>query len=138
MEILWEMVTAYIVKQSFDPSAHGEVVAIRAACKALNTWNLSGCQLYTSCEPCAMCSSVVWLCNFDKVYYANSIQDAEKLRWFSYNEMFQDVASHVEKRSIPAKRLCADEACQVMMSWEEEMGDKIDHRLGIAVTDEFS
>ena len=126
-----------LVKQMFDPSAHGEIVAIRAACKAMNTWILSGCQLYTSYEPCAMCISVIWLCNFDKIYYANSLQDAEKLCGFSFNELFMDVASHVEKRSIPAERLCADEAFQVMASWREEFGDKIDPRLGIVVSDEF-
>ena len=119
-----------IVVGSRDPSAHGEVVAIRNACKALNTWDLSGCELYTSCEPCAMCTSLIWLCQFDKMYYANSLQDT--LKYCSMEEMFQDVGSHVEKRSIPAERLCADEACQVIRSWGEQMGQKIDPRRGVA------
>ena len=125
-----------LVEQSFDPSAHGEVVAIREACKALNTWDLTGCELYTSCEPCAMCTSVIWLCNFSKIYYANSLQDADKYHASSSDEMFRDVASHVEKRSIPAERLCADEALEVITWWREEMGSKVDLRLGVAVVDQ--
>ena len=63
---------------SHDPTAHGEVVAIRNACTKLKTWNLSGCELYTSCEPCAMCTSVIWLARIDKVYYANKLADTVK------------------------------------------------------------
>ena len=59
-----------IVVRSRDPSAHGEVVAIRDACKNLGTEDLSGCEMYASCEPCAMCTSAIWFSRFDMVYYA--------------------------------------------------------------------
>ena len=82
---------------SHDSTAHGEVVAIREACKNLKTWNLSGCELYTSCEPCAMCTSVIWLAKIDKVYYANKLADT--LEYFDRRQQFADVSAPVEKRS---------------------------------------
>ena len=121
-----------MVKQTSDPSAHAEVVAIREACKALDTWELKGCELYTSCEPCAMCTCVIWLCEFDKVYYGNTVPDAVRYRG-TYDELYKDVASHVEKRSIPAERMCAEEARIVIKTWGEEMGKLIDPRRGIAL-----
>ena len=121
-----------VVKPSHDPSAHGEVVAIRNACKALNTWDLAGCELYTSCEPCPLCTCVIWLCRFDKIYYANCLQDTIKWCGSSMKELFQDVGSHIEKRSIPAERLCVEEACDVITSWGEQMGKQVDPRLGVA------
>ena len=102
------------VVRSCDPSAHGEVVAIRDACKKLSTTNLTGCELYTSCEPCAMCTSLTWLCRFDKMYYANCLQDT--MKYCSMEGMFIDVGTPVEQRSIPAERLCAEEAYQVFAS----------------------
>lgn len=123
------------VKPLQDPTAHGEVVAIRNACKALDVWDLDGCELYTSCEPCPMCVCVIWLCRFSKIYYANCLQDIVPWRG-SLKELFQDVGSHVEKRSIPAERLHAEEAREVIKRWGEEMGDKIDPRLGVATIHE--
>ncbi len=120
-----------VVVETREPSAHGEVVAIRNACRKLNTWDLAGCELYTSCEPCAMCTSLIWLCRFDKMYYANCLQDT--LKYCSMEEMFQDVGSPVEKRSTPAERLCAEEACQVITEWGERIRESIDPRLGVAV-----
>ena len=124
-----------LVEQSCDPSAHGEVVAIRDACKKLDTWDLSGCELYTSCSPCAMCTAVIWLCRFDKIYYGNSLEDSNKYRGSSHDEMFGDVAKHVEKRSIPATRMSSEEARQVITEWGEMMSSRIDQRLGVAVSD---
>ena len=119
------------VKSSQDPTAHGEVVAIRNTCQALDVWDLAGCELYTSCEPCPMCTCVIWLCRFSKIYYANRLEDIVPWRG-SLKEVFEDVGSHIEKRSIPAERLCADEAREVIMRWGEQMGDKVDPRLGVA------
>ena len=61
-----------------DPTAHGEIVAIRNACKELNTFNLSGCELFSSCEPCPMCLSAIYWSHIDLVYYANNREDAKK------------------------------------------------------------
>ena len=60
------------VTQNNDPTAHAEIVAIRNACKKLNTFDLSGCELYTSCEPCPMCLSAIYWSHIDLVYYGNS------------------------------------------------------------------
>ena len=67
------------VTSSNDPTAHGEIVAIREACKKLNTFDLSGCDIYTSCEPCPMCLSAIYWSRIDKIYYANTREDAEKI-----------------------------------------------------------
>ena len=106
------------VTLSHDPTAHGEVVAIREACKNLKTWNLAGCELYTSCEPCAMCASVIWLAKIDKVYYGNSLADTRKD--FDRIQQFADVSSPVEKRSTPYQQLCGNEAFEVIKKWAEE------------------
>ena len=105
------------VTLSHDPTAHGEVVAIREACKNLKTWNLSGCELYTSCEPCAMCTSVIWLAKIDKVYYANKLADT--LEYFDRRQQFSDVSAPVEKRSTPYQQLCGSEAFEVIKKWAE-------------------
>src|SRR5882724_10201313 len=62
-----------------DPTAHAEVVAIREACKFLKSFQLDGCEIYTSCEPCPMCMSAIYWARPDKVYYANSKSDAAKI-----------------------------------------------------------
>ena len=64
---------------SNDPTAHGEVVAIREACKNLKTFDLSGCEIYTSCEPCPMCLSAIYWSRLDKIYYANTREDAKNI-----------------------------------------------------------
>ena len=62
-----------------DPTAHGEVVAIRQACKTLNNFNLSACELYSTCEPCPMCLSAIYWSRINKIYYANTREDARKI-----------------------------------------------------------
>jgi len=106
------------VTLSHDPTAHGEVVVIREACKNLKMWNLSGCELYTSCEPCAMCTSVIWLAKIDKVYYATTVADTQQ--YFDKRQQFADVSAPVEKRSTPYQQLCGSEAFEVIKKWAEE------------------
>ena len=67
------------VTSSQDPTAHGEIVAIREACKKINNFSLSGFELYSSCEPCPMCLSAIYWARIDKVYFANTRQDAQKI-----------------------------------------------------------
>ena len=64
-----------------DPTSHGEIVAIRNACKKLNTFNLSDCSLYSSCEPCPMCMSAIYWSRIGNVYYANTRDDAKKINF---------------------------------------------------------
>ena len=64
------------VTSTNDPTAHGEIVAIREACKKLNNFSLNGCELYSTCEPCPMCLSAIYWARIDKIYYANTREDA--------------------------------------------------------------
>ena len=107
------------VTSSNDPTAHAEIVAIREACKKLNTFNLQGTQLYTSCEPCPMCLSAMYWAHIDKIFYGNSRNDAAKINFddkFIYDE-FKVKMSH---RKIPLVQLSSDHAIKAFNLWEEE------------------
>ena len=107
------------VTSNNDPTAHAEIVAIREACKQLNTFNLQGTQLYTSCEPCPMCLSAMYWAHIDKIFYGNSRNDAAKINFddkFIYDE-FKVKMSH---RKIPLVQLSSDYAIKAFKLWEEE------------------
>ena len=92
-----------------DPTAHGEVNAIRAAARALGTFDLSGCELYTSCEPCPMCLAAAYWARISAIYYGASAADAAKAGFddaFLYGEMRKDHSA----RAIPSQQLLGDEA----------------------------
>ena len=106
------------VTLSNDPTAHAEVVAIRQACKKINTFNLSGCDLYTSCEPCPMCLSAIYWSHIDLVYYGNSRENAAEIQFddkFIYDEMKKDI----NERKIPLKQILKDEAIKAFDLWAE-------------------
>src|ERR1017187_4086319 len=99
-----------------DPTAHGEVNAIRAACKALGTFTLAGCELYTSCEPCPMCLSASYWARLDAIYYGSSAADAARAGFddaFLYAEFRQDPSA----RSLPSKQLLVHEAWASFAAW---------------------
>ncbi len=105
-----------MVTATNDPTAHGEVTAIRAACKALGTFTLAGCELYTSCEPCPMCLAASHWARLDAVYYGCSAADAARAGFddaFLYEEFRKDPAA----RSLPAAQLLADEAWASFAAW---------------------
>ena len=83
-----------------DPTAHGEIVAIRNACKKLNTFNLQGTQLYTSCEPCPMCLSAIYWSHIDKIYYGNTRNDAARIG-FDDNFIYEEFSKNISARKIP-------------------------------------
>jgi tRNA(Arg) A34 adenosine deaminase TadA len=104
------------VTSTLDPTAHGEVNAIRAASRALGTFTLSGCELYTSCEPCPMCLAAAYWARVDAIYYGASAADAAKAGFddaFLYEEMRKDNA----EREIPAVQLLGDEAWASFAAW---------------------
>ena len=106
------------VTQNNDPTAHAEIVAIRNACKKLNTFDLSGCELYTSCEPCPMCLSAIYWSHIDLVYYGNSRENAADIQFddkFIYDEMKKDI----NERKIPLKQILKDEAIKAFNLWAE-------------------
>ena len=99
-----------------DPTAHGEVNAIRAAAKALGTFTLAGCQLYTSCEPCPMCLAAAYWARIDAIYYGASAADAARAGFddaFLYDELRKDKA----ERKLPATQLLGEEAWASFAAW---------------------
>jgi guanine deaminase len=111
------------VTSANDPTAHAEVSAIRAACQALNTFDLSGCEIYTSCEPCPMCLSAIYWARLDRIYYANSRQDAADIG-FDDAFLYEEIAKDIPDRQIPTIRLLEDEAILPFNEWREK-ADKI-------------
>jgi tRNA(Arg) A34 adenosine deaminase TadA len=105
----------HVVRDS-DPTAHGEVDAIRDACRKLGTWDLSGCEIYTTCEPCEMCLAAMFWAKLDRMYYANRLTDAEALG-FDLTPLHALVRTDLEKRALTAGRLCAQEARAVLDEW---------------------
>ena len=106
-----------------DPTAHGEIVAIREACSKLNTFNLSGCELYSSCEPCPMCLSAIYWSRIDKIFYANTRNDAKNIDFddsFIYSEMNKKIID----RKVQMIQMNRDEALKAFKIWDEKV-DKI-------------
>ncbi len=113
------------VTSSNDPTAHAEVVAIRDACKNLSSFQLDGCEIYTSCEPCPMCLGAIYWARPSKVYYANTRNQAADAGFddaFIYNEINVEPAS----RKIEMIHTPDDEALQIFKDWIAKT-DKIDY-----------
>ena len=111
------------VTSSNDPTAHAEVVAIREACKKLNTFNLTGCDLYTSCEPCPMCLSAIYWARIEKIYYANTRDDAQKID-FDDSLIYLELLKNVKKRKISMVQMMRDEALKAFELWDKKT-DKV-------------
>ena len=102
-----------------DPTAHGEIVAIRNACKELNTFNLSNCSLYSSCEPCPMCMSAIYWSRIGKVYYANTRDDAKKIE-FDDSFIYSEISKENKDRSILMEQILRDEALEAFEIWKNK------------------
>jgi len=111
------------VTMTNDPTAHAEVTAIREASKTLNTFDLSGCEIYTSCEPCPMCLSAIYWSRIDKIYYANTKADAKAIG-FDDSFIYEQLELPEEKRSIPMVKMLRDEAIEAFDVWRTKE-DKI-------------
>ena len=110
---------------SNDPTAHAEIIAIREACKKLNTFNLSGCDLYASCEPCPMCLSAIYWSHVDNIFYANTREDAKKIN-FDDSMIYSEFSKKIEDRKIPIKQMLRDEALKAFEIWNKKT-DKIEY-----------
>ena len=113
------------VVTSNDPTAHAEVVAIREACIALNDFQLNGCEIYTSCEPCPMCMAAIYWARPDKVYYANSKTDAAEIG-FDDDFIYQEIALPYTERKIPILRMMENEALEAFKEWTNK-NDKVNY-----------
>ena len=113
------------VTSSNDPTAHAEIVAIRDACQKLNTFNLSGSDLYSSCEPCPMCLSAIYWSHIDNIFYANTREDAKKIN-FDDSFIYSEFSKKIEDRKIPIKQMLRDEALKAFEIWDKKT-DKIEY-----------
>ena len=111
------------VTSTNDPTAHGEIVAIREACLKLNTFNLSGCELYSTCEPCPMCLSAIYWSHIDKIFYANTRDDAKNID-FDDSFIYSEINKKIEDRKIQMIQMHRDEALKAFKIWNEKI-DKI-------------
>ena len=111
------------VTSSKDPTAHGEIVAIREACKKINNFSLSGFELYSSCEPCPMCLSAIYWARIDKVYFANTRQDAQKID-FDDSLIYSEFQKNLDKRKIPMVQMMRSEALKAFELWDKKT-DKV-------------
>jgi tRNA(Arg) A34 adenosine deaminase TadA len=106
-----------------DPTAHAEVVAIREACKKLNTFQLTGCEIYTSCEPCPMCLGAIYWARPDKLYYANTKTDAAKIG-FDDNFIYTEINLPLAKRKIPTEQIGRELAIGAFNEWGNKKDKK--------------
>ena len=101
-----------------DPTAHAEVNCIRQATRKLKTFNLEGCEIYTSCEPCPMCLGAIYWAHLDRIYYGNDRKDAAKIG-FDDEFIYEEIDRKIEYRKKPMVMLLRDEALGAFRMWEE-------------------
>ena len=106
-----------------DPTAHGEIVAIRDACKKLNNFDLNGSELYSSCEPCPMCLSAIYWARINKIYYANTREDARKID-FDDSLIYSELQKNIKERKIPMIQIMRNEALKAFELLDKKM-DKV-------------
>ena len=111
------------VTSNNDPTAHGEIVAIREACKKLNNFSLNQCELYSTCEPCPMCLSAIYWARIKKIYYGNTREDARKID-FDDSLIYTELQKSIDKRKIPMIQIMGNEALKAFELWDKKK-DKI-------------
>jgi tRNA(Arg) A34 adenosine deaminase TadA len=107
----WNQVTS-----ANDPTAHAEVSAIRRACAALGRFELSDCEVFTSCEPCPMCLAAIYWARLGRIHFGNTRQDAAKIG-FDDDFLYREVAKPLEQRAVPTSQLLPDEARAAFDAW---------------------
>ncbi len=108
------------VTSTNDPTAHAEVVAIRNACAALGTFQLDGCEIYTSCEPCPMCLGAIYWARPDKMYYANSKEDAAAIE-FDDQFIYEEMAKPISERKLFTQQIMRTEALEAFNKWSSSI-----------------
>lgn len=101
-----------------DPTAHAEIVAIRGACQAIHDFQLRGCELYTTCEPCPMCMGAIYWARLSKVYFANTREDAARIG-FDDSFIYDQLALPVESRKIPMIQSLHAQALEAFREWDK-------------------
>ena len=111
------------VTLSNDPTAHGEIVAIREACKKINNFSLNSTELYSTCEPCPMCLSAIYWARINKIYYANTRDDAQKID-FDDSLIYTELKKNIDQRKILMIQMMRDEALKAFELWNKKL-DKV-------------
>lgn len=101
-----------------DPTAHAEVLAIRAACAKLVTFELRGCEIYTSCEPCPMCLGAIYWARLARIYFASGAADASRFG-FDDSTIYREMALPQSHRAIPTVQMMREQALAAFRAWEE-------------------
>lgn len=109
------------VSSSNDPTAHAEVVAIRKACEILGSFQLDGCELYTSCEPCPMCLGAIYWARPDRVYYANTKEDAKDIN-FDDQFIYEEIERPISERKLFTEQMLRNEAIIGFQKWSDSTG----------------
>ena len=112
-----------MVTSTNDPTSHAEISAIRNACKNLNNFSLKGYELYTTCEPCSMCLSAIYWARIDKIYYANTRSDAQKID-FDDSFIYEELKKNIKERKIPMIQMMRNEALIAFELWNKKT-DKV-------------
>lgn len=107
------------VTANCDPTAHAEVSAIRAAAQKLGTFNLSGCEIYSSCEPCPMCLGAIYWARLDRLFYGNTKADAARIG-FDDAFIYKELALPLPERTLRAEQLLGKEALATFEAWEQK------------------
>ena len=113
------------VTASNDPTAHAEVSAIRAACRKLETFRLSDCVIYTSCEPCPMCLSAIYWSGINTIYYGNTAEDAADIN-FGDKFIYDEIGREMSDRKVPCINVMRNEALTAFRAWRDK-SDKIEY-----------
>ncbi len=108
-----------------DPTAHAEVNTIRAACKKLETFDLSGCEIYSSCEPCPMCLGAIYWANIDRLYFGNTKVDADEIG-FSDDFIYKEIEKPFQQRNLKTETMMRDDAIEAFNIWKNKE-DKIEY-----------
>jgi tRNA(Arg) A34 adenosine deaminase TadA len=106
------------VTHTNDPTAHAEIIAIRKACEVLNSFQLTGCEIYSSCEPCPMCLGAIYWARPDKLYYAGSKEDAASMH-FDDQFIYEEMALPMEQRKLFTRQMMREEAWEAFKKWNE-------------------
>ena len=109
------------VTSTNDPTAHAEVLAIREACRKLGVFDLEGCEIYTSCEPCPMCLGAIYWARLSRVYFGNTNGDASKIG-FDDSLIYREITQPHSQRQIPMIQMMREEASVAFRAWESKPG----------------
>jgi tRNA(Arg) A34 adenosine deaminase TadA len=112
------------VTSTNDPTAHAEIIAIREACKNLDSYQLEDCEIYSSCEPCPMCLGAIYWARPKVIYYGNSRKDAAEIG-FDDSMIYDEISSDLRNRKIPVINICREKANHTFAEWQKKEDKKL-------------